>query len=380
MLHGDAHGKTCEEFRGSADEAVCGAVFGDVRDDAHGKVPKNAGESACDAACEETCDDARLARLLPHPATDANKYTRGTLTLVAGSAAYPGAACLAAAAAQRMGAGYTQVVTASENVRTVQAFRPSLVVRSWESWDAAAQRAFKADKPCAYVVGSGFEEADEHAAELAFSVLGCVQAPVLVDGGAFAALASERGLKVLRRRFLRGLPTVLTPHGGEAARLAAAFGVEPAVPEAGRGRGAFALDLARACGATVVLKGPDTCIAQPAGAADAGVVGVAEVADAAAQVAVPAAETDALAERDRFLVMRDGTPALAKAGTGDVLAGMVGSLLAQGLGAFDASVLGSVLHARAGRLAEGRLGDICVISEDVLEALPEAVGNLAASL
>lgn len=380
MLRGDAYEKAHEEARGGADEAVCEAVLGDVRDDAHGKVPKNAGESACDAACEETYDDARLARLLPHPATDANKYTRGTLTLVAGSAAYPGAACLAAAAAQRMGAGYTQVVTASENVRTVQAFRPSLVVRSWKSWDAAAQRAFRADKPCAYVVGPGFEAADGRVAELLFSVLGYAQAPVLVDGGAFAALASERGLKVLRRRFLRGLPTVLTPHGGEAARLAAAFGVEPAAPEAGRGQGTFALDLACACGATVVLKGPDTCIAQPAGAANAGVVGVAEIADAAAQVAVPAAEADALAERDRFLVMRDGTPALAKAGTGDVLAGMVGSLLAQGLGAFDASVLGAVLHARAGRLAESRLGDICVIPEDVLEALPEAVGNLTASL
>lgn len=349
LLREDAYEKAYEEARGDAGEAIC--------------------EVACELALEEVYDDARLARLLPHPAADANKYTRGTLTLVAGSVAYPGAACLAAAAAQRMGAGYTQAVTAPENVRTVQAFRPSLVARSWESWDASALRAFEPGKPCAYVVGPGFDAADERAAELAFSVLGYAHAPVLVDGGAFAALASERGLKVLRRRFLRGLPTVLTPHAGEAARLAAAFGVDSAEAEAGRSQEAFALDLARACGATVVLKGPDTCIAQPAGAADAGAVG-----------AVRADEGADLAERPRFLMMREGTPALAKAGTGDVLAGAIGALLAQGLGAFDASTLGSVLHARAARLAESRLGDICVIPEDVVEALPEAVGNLAASL
>lgn len=376
MLRGNACGKKCEEARGSAGEAACELVFEDAYGDALEKPPRKAGESACDAACEEAYDDTCLARLLPHPVADANKYARGTLTLVAGSAAYPGAACLAAAAAQRMGAGYTQVVTAPESVRTVQAFRPSLVVRSWDSWDAAAQRAFEPGRPCAYVVGPGFDAADERAAELAFSVLGYAHAPVLVDGGAFTALASERGLKVLRRRFLRGLPTVLTPHAGEAARLAAAFGVGAAVPEAGRGQEAFALDLARACGATVVLKGPDTCIAQPDGAADVEAVGVA---DAAVQ-ADGTDEVGVLAERDCFLMMREGTPALAKAGTGDVLAGLIGALLAQGLGAFDASTLGAVLHARAGRLAAGRLGDICVIPEDVVEALPEAVGNLAASL
>lgn len=352
MLHGDALGKA----RGNADEAWRNA--------------DEAWRNADEAACEEICDDARLAQLLPHPTADANKYTRGTLTLVAGSAAYPGAACLAAAAAQRMGAGYTQVVTASENVRTVQAFRPSLVVRSRDSWDAAAQRASEPGKPCAYAVGSGFDAADERAAELVFSVLGYAHAPVLVDGGAFAALASDRGLKVLRRRLLRGLPTVLTPHGGEAARLAAAFGVTAAVSEAVRDQEAFALDLARACGATVVLKGPDTCIAQSEGAADA----FAHVASAPAAFARVAS---APAAQARFFMMREGTPALAKAGTGDVLAGMIGSLLAQGLGAFDASALGAVLHARAGRLAESRLGDVCVIPEDVVDALPEAVGNLA---
>lgn len=315
-------------------------------------------------AVRELYDDARLAGLLPYPKADANKYTRGTLTLLAGSGAYPGAACLAAAAGQRTGASYTQVFTAPENVRTVQAFRPSLVVRSWTSLEAGALRASETSRPCAYVVGPGFDAADEEAAELLFLVLDYAQAPVLVDGGAFSALANERGLKVLRRRFLRGLPTVLTPHGGEAARLAAAFGVNSAAPEADRGQEAFALDLAGACGGTVILKGPDTCIAQAAGLS-----GGEHGAHGAHGGSSP-----------RFFMMREGTPALAKAGTGDVLAGVIGALLAQGLSPFDASVLGSVLHARAARAVESRLGSICVVPEDVVDALPEAVGNLPARL
>ncbi|MDE8703759.1 NAD(P)H-hydrate dehydratase, partial [Adlercreutzia equolifaciens] len=72
-----------------------------------------------------------LAALLPFPAADANKYTRGHLNLVAGSAAYPGAACLAAAGATRAGAGYTEVFCAGKSMITVRAWMPSRVVRDW---------------------------------------------------------------------------------------------------------------------------------------------------------------------------------------------------------------------------------------------------------
>ena len=72
----------------------------------------------------------------------------------------------------------------------------------------------------------------------------------------------------------------------------------------------------------------------------------------------------------------EGTSALAKAGTGDVLAGALGALLAQGLDPFDAAVLAVTLHARAGRIAADRLGSISVIAEDVVEALPLAIRSL----
>lgn len=312
---------------------------------------------ACGVGSIEEYSDDRLAALLPVPAADANKYSRGVLTLVAGAAPYPGAACLAAAAAQRAGAGYVQVITAPENVRTVQAFRPSLVARSWDGWmgEASPLRASAPGKPCAYAVGSGFAPGDSLTAKLALFVLRQAEAPVLVDGGGLAAVATDEGRALLLERAERGLATVLTPHGGEAARLAAPLGL--AAPDRGN-RGdypelaecvsnpsapkEYAVALSQAYGATVVLKGPDTYVAHGT----------------------------------RVAAMREGTPALAKAGTGDVLAGVVGALLAQGVEAFDAALLGAVLHARAAKAAETRLTSICVTPEDVVEAIPLAVKTL----
>ena len=80
-----------------------------------------------------------------------------------------------------------------------------------------------------------------------------------------------------------------------------------------------------------------------------------------------------VSDGDQVIRMSLGTPALAKAGTGDVLAGMIGALLAQGLDPLDAAVLGATLHAQAGRAAEARLTAICVTAEDVIEAIPQAV-------
>ena len=91
--------------------------------------------------------NAELARLLPHPAADANKYTRGHLSLVAGSAAYPGAACLAAAAGERTGAGYTEVFCAGKSMITVRGWRPSLVVRDWRAWKPAKAPAPRPGRP-----------------------------------------------------------------------------------------------------------------------------------------------------------------------------------------------------------------------------------------
>lgn len=279
-----------------------------------------------------TSDD-RAELALPWPSEDANKYTRGKLTIIAGSARYSGAAVLAALASQKMGAGYTEVVTAPSAMSIVRIASPSLVVCSVDDWKPGELRESTPEKPCAVCIGPGFSPDDDDAAELVSRVLKKAPCPVLVDGGGLARLASKKNLRTLAERFSSGLATVITPHGGEAARLARSLGVPIGDPQ----RLAKALSLATQ--AVVVLKGPDTHISD--------------------------------GKRDEC--MTAGTPALAKAGTGDVLAGMIAALLAQGVDAFDAARLGSTLHALAGVAAGEIHTEISVAAEDVIAAIPEAI-------
>ena len=327
----------------------------------------------------------QVAALLPWPDDLANKYSRGKLTLIAGCADYPGAACLAAVASQRMGAGYTEVACSPESVAAVRAASPSLVVRAWDELTAYAQldpdergsiagssaavqaapassdgragayRACRSGRPVhaaprpkvlgpvaprhplAFLVGSGFDAADPLSAQLTCTVLEGAAAAVLVDGGGLDALTAPEGRLLLRRRFINGLPTVVTPHAGEAARLAAPLALPTDDPAQ------LALLLSQAYGVTSMVKGPVTYIS----------------------------------DGETIVRMSDGTSALAKAGTGDVLAGMAAALLAQGLAPVDACVLASALHARAARAAAKRLTSICVTAEDVVAAIPEAIASLS---
>ena len=163
--------------------------------------------------------NAELACLLPHPAADANKYTRGHLSLVVGSAAYPGAACLAAAAGERGGAGYTEVFCAGKSMITVRGWRPSLVVRDWRAWKPAKAPAPRPGHPTACVIGCGFDAAETSLTSLLMETVRGWKAPLLVDGGALGLLANATGLRLARERAAAGSATLLTPHGGEAARL-----------------------------------------------------------------------------------------------------------------------------------------------------------------
>ena len=282
----------------------------------------------------------QLQALVPHPAVDANKYTRGMLNVVAGSAAYPGAACLAAHAAQRTGAGYVRVWCAQEAVPVVQAYRPSLVVAAWGGLRVGDWPATLQEKPCACVLGPGFQPEDSAQAQTALRVLRAAQMPVLMDGGALSALASGEGRLIAHERAEKGLPLLITPHGGEAARLANAARLQ-SFAEAAPAQ--LALALARAYRCVVLLKGPDSFVS----------------------------------DGERVFSMRQGASALAKAGTGDVLAGMVGALLAQGLSALDAASLGACLHAEAGNVAAQKLTDIAVAPEDLIEYLPSVFRMLS---
>ncbi|MFH9041336.1 NAD(P)H-hydrate dehydratase [Streptomyces sp. NPDC017966] len=240
----------------------------------------------------EALQHADVARLLPVPAVESDKYRRGVVGIAAGSSRYPGAAVLAVAGALRGGAGAVRYVGPAGQA-VIARFPETLVS------DGGPKHAGRVQ---AWVVGPG---AGDDAATVA-EVL-ATDVPVLIDAD---------GLRLAEASAVRGrrAPTLMTPHAGEAAAL---LGVERGEVE--DGRLAAVRELAGRYGATVLLKGSTTLIASSGG----GVVRVNPT----------------------------GTSWLATAGSGDVLSGLGGSLLAAGLSAVDAASVAAYLHGLAGRFA-----------------------------
>ncbi|MFF8913418.1 NAD(P)H-hydrate dehydratase [Streptomyces sp. NPDC015032] len=262
----------------------------------------------------EALQYADLAALLPVPGSESDKYRRGVVGVVAGSARYPGAAVLAVSGALRGGAGA---------VRYVGPGADAVIARHPETLVHAGPPA-KAGQVQAWVVGPGLGDGTE-AVEAVHDVLG-TDVPVLVDAD---------GLRLLDAASVRArtAPTLLTPHAGEAAAL---LGVPREEVEAGRL--AAVRELAARFRATVLLKGSTTLVA-----ADAG--------------------------HSPVRVNPTGTSWLATAGSGDVLSGLTGSLLAAGLAPRDAASAGAYLHGLAARHASDGAP---VAAQDVAEAIPAA--------
>jgi ADP-dependent NAD(P)H-hydrate dehydratase / NAD(P)H-hydrate epimerase len=188
-----------------------------------------------------------------------------------------------------------------------------------------------AQRAGAIVLGPGLGRT-EPALEFGRQVARAVDAPLLIDADGLNAHAER--LEALQ---VREKPTVLTPHEGELGRL---MGAEP--EEIARHRLRYVREAAERSGAVVVLKGDDSLVALPEG---------------------PVA------------VSPGGSPALATAGTGDVLSGLVGALLAKGLDGFEAASLGVLAHVRAGLAAAERHGADHVMARDVIDGLPAGLAR-----
>ncbi|MBD0423047.1 NAD(P)H-hydrate dehydratase [Streptomyces sp. NPDC052309] len=263
-----------------------------------------------DGAVLEALQHADVARLLPVPAVESDKYRRGVVGIAAGSARYPGAAVLAVSGALRGGAGAVRYVGPAGDA-VIARFPETLVS------DRGPKRAGRVQ---AWVVGPGAgDDAGPVAEVLAADV------PVLVDADGLRL--ADPG--AVRRRTA---PTLMTPHAGEAAAL---LGVSREEVEGARL--AAVRELAGRYGAAVLLKGSTTLVA----GRDGGTV----------------------------RVNATGTSWLATAGSGDVLSGLVGSLLAAGLSAVDAGSAGAYLHGLAGRFAADGAP---VGAHDVADAIPGA--------
>ena len=274
--------------------SACGAVH--LVDDLDLELPE---------AAVTALQPADVRRLLPTPAPDAQKYSRGVVGVRAGSAAYPGAALLCVAGAASGLAGMTRYVGSDEAAARVLAAHPEVV---------------GAGRVQAWVVGPGTDTDAQAALEEALAD----GVPTVVDADALAHVTGPTGS-----------PLVLTPHAGELSRMTGASREEIEAAPLAHARAA-----ARRYDAVVLLKGRHTLVAAPDG---------------------------------RVRVTTTGVPWLATAGAGDVLAGVVGALLAAGLDPLDAASVGSWLHGAAATLAS-RGGPI--VARDVADALPDAVRRL----
>lgn len=286
----------------------------------------DAAWEALDATIEP--GSARTVRpLLPARPEGAHKGSNGHLLLVAGSRGKSGAAILAARGALRGGAGLVTVACPPEAMALVAAGAPEIMTEVIRGQSAKEWKERLSGKT-AIVVGPGLGTAP-HASRLVRWLVTRAQVPLVLDADGLNAVASVPDLLAGATRGL-----VLTPHPGEMSRL-----VRRPVAEIQASRIESAVALAKRVGAVVVLKGSGTVVADPQG---------------------------------HVTVNTSGCPLLAAGGTGDVLAGVIGSLLAQGLDPYAAARAGVYLHGAAADRLSSNLGDAGALASEIADEVPRA--------
>jgi ADP-dependent NAD(P)H-hydrate dehydratase / NAD(P)H-hydrate epimerase len=273
--------------------------------------------------------------LLPHRAPDGHKGTFGHLLILAGSRGFTGAVRLAAEAACRSGAGLVtagvpQTLADAVAATLVEAMSLPLPATEAESFSSnAVGPALEAARSrSAVALGPGISRHEDTIRFVSEFVAQC-SVPLVIDADGLNCIChSPVALAECKA------PVVLTPHPGEMARLA---GCSTSDVQADRQDVAAAI--AKQYGCVVVLKGKGTVVAAPAGLCS---------------------------------VNTTGNAGLATGGTGDVLTGLVGGLLAQGMNSFDAACLGVYLHGLAGDIASREKTQRGMIARDVIDAVPAA--------
>ncbi|CAN5367248.1 bifunctional ADP-dependent NAD(P)H-hydrate dehydratase/NAD(P)H-hydrate epimerase [soil metagenome] len=269
--------------------------------------------------------------IVPPIPTAAHKGSRGGVSILGGGPGMAGAAALAAQGALRSGAGSSRICVADENVSVAHTVVPAALVTPWSRVLADVPK-YLGSWPEAIAVGPGFGT-EGQAPELLDQLLSTWAGPLVIDADALNLLAGR--VDELRERLAAkgpGVRAVLTPHAAEMKRLLGAESAQQLLDE----RYDVALDLARRTGAVVLFKGVPTVIASPDGARR---------------------------------VTATGTAALATGGAGDVLSGIIATLLAQGVTPFDAAAAGAWMHGRAAELATGDRTPRGITIDDVVERL-----------
>lgn len=273
-------------------------------------------------------DAAFVRHHVPRIAADANKGDRRRLAIVAGGDGMAGAALLAARGALASGIGLVRLFVAPRNVSVAQTAVPEALAQSWPTDDATVEKDI-GGWAHAVLLGPGLGGGTD-AQSLAARVLRHSRLPIVVDADGLNAFAGRPDdLAAL----LAGRPAVITPHPGEFGRL-----VEATIADVLARRFDVGLSLAARLGAAVLLKGVPTIISAP---------------------------------DQRRMVNASGSPVLATGGSGDLLAGIVGTLLAQTGDPMTSAACAAWIHGRAAELAgAGRVRGITL--GDVVRAMPAA--------
>ena len=299
-------------------------------------------DALADDIADEVVTSSWARTQLPRRPLDSHKGSFGRVLALAGSRSYVGAAYLACMGAARSGAGYvtlavTPVVQALVSGKLTESTYLLLPDDGDGVADPEAAGTLRNAMPAcdALLVGCGLGQNDTTRLLLDMLLLSPapMPLPIVIDADALNFLASTSGWWERLKA-----DAVLTPHPGEMARL-----MKCGIAEVESDRIGVARRAAAEWGVTVLLKGAFTVAASPDG---------------------------------HVRVLPFANPALATAGTGDVLAGCVAGLLAQGLPPFDAASLGAFLHAAAGQLAAEGIGEAGVVASDLLPLLPKAMQTL----
>jgi hydroxyethylthiazole kinase-like uncharacterized protein yjeF len=275
---------------------------------------------------------AAVLGLLSGRGPRSTKFSSGQVVIAGGSRGLTGAVRMSSLAAIRAGAGYATVAVPADLESIFESSQPEVMSAGCPGGDgclapASLKLLLKTfERAAAGVLGPGLGR-DPGAIELARDAAAAIEAPLVIDADGLNAFAGDPGSLAERP-----VPTILTPHAGELGRL-----LGRSSEEIGARRLAAAREAAQMAGAVVVLKGDDTIV------------------------------TDG----ERIAINVLSAPALATAGTGDVLSGITAAMLARGLEPFAAACAAVLAHARAGREAARRIGAAeSVIASDVIEAVP----------
>lgn len=272
----------------------------------------------------EVLELKQFSHFLQPRARDANKGQFGHVLVVGGDYGFSGASRMAGEAALRVGAGLVSIATRPEHALVLNIARPELMCHGISSSQDLEPLIARAN---VIVVGPGMGRSP-WAQKLLYTVLKSEKNVVVVDAD---------GLNLLAEKPVKKSNWILTPHPGEAARL-----LKKTAQEIQQDRIKAITELQQKYGGVAVLKGAGTLVLGP----DSG-----------------------------LFICKAGNPGMASGGTGDILSGVIGGLLAQGLSLIDAAKLGVLVHAMAGDLAAKEKGERGMIAMDLIPFLRQLVNN-----